>query len=492
MKRRAFLKVIAATGASLLMNLSRPSLAAPPEGEVPAITAPSGPARPNFLFIVTDDQRYDAMSCVQKEQGDKARFPWFQTPNMDRLAREGVRFRNAFVVNSLCSPSRSNFLTGKYNHLNGVTNNHTPMPLDTITSAHDLAKAGYVTAYFGKWHHGMQKERPGFDVIYSFLGQGNYEDQPFNINGTITPTQGWVDDVTTDFAIQFLKNRKPSDKPFDIVFGFKSPHDPRIPPARAANRFSGEEARPVPNLGLKPPFRQHPSTAPHDNGGFTDKKGRGGGMLNYFRCISAADDCIGRLLVALDDLHLADNTIVIFMSDNGYYFGEHTLGDKRSAYEESMRVPLIVRYPHVAPAREVVDEMAIGVDLAPTLLDYAGVAIPKDMQGRSWRPLIEGKPTDWRKSFFYEYFYERQYATPNTTAVRTADAKLIKYPGHPDWTELFDLKSDPYETHNLIADPSRGDLLKRMESEYDHQAKEVGFNIPADADKPIAGSQDHF
>src|SRR5439155_13040986 len=161
------------------------------------------------------------------------------------------------------------------------------------------------------------------------------------------------------------------------------------------DRFAGEKARPVPNLKIRPPFRQQPSTVPQDNGGMTDNKGRGGGMLNHFRCVSCADDCIGQILQTLDDLKLADNTVVIFTSDNGYYFGEHGLGDKRSAYEESMRIPMLIRYPGKIPAGKVIDQMVTNVDVAPTLLDFAGVKIPRDMQGVSWRPLLEGKSTDW-------------------------------------------------------------------------------------------------
>jgi arylsulfatase A-like enzyme len=421
------------------------------------------------------------MSCVQKEQkeqGGAVRFPWFQTPNMDRLAREGVRFRNAFVINSLCAPSRSNFLTSQYSHLNGVANNHTPIPLDSVNHASILRKNGYVTGYFGKFHHDAQKERPGFDKIASFIGQGKYEDCPFNVDGTIAPTKGWVDDVTTDYAIGFIKDHK--DKPFDMVVGFKSPHGPRTPPPRAANRFEGETLRPAPNLNVVPPFKPAAARAP----AAAAQNARNNAQLAYFRTISAADDCLGRILQTLDDLKLADNTIVIFASDNGYYLGEHTLGDKRSAYEESMRIPLIVRFPKTVAADGVIDQMALNIDLAPTLLDYAGVAIPATMQGRSWRPLLEGKPVEWRKAFFYEYFFEKGYVAPTVTAVRTDHAKLIKYPGHDDWTELFDLKNDPYEMKNLYSDTASQPLRQEMEAQYAAESKNVGFLIPDYADKP--------
>src|SRR5436309_2810958 len=204
----------------------------------------AGAPRPNFLFIYTDDQRWDAMSVVQREQGKKGRFPWLKTPNMDRLAAEGIRFRNAFVVNSLCAPSRACFLTGKYSHLNGVANNHTPLPDNAVTHASLLRQAGYTTGYVGKWHmDGQRGQRPGFDYSASFIGQGRYNDCPFEINGQATPTKGWVDDVSANFAIDFLKNNK--EKPFLLCVGFKSSHGPWEPPERLKNLYANEEAKPA-------------------------------------------------------------------------------------------------------------------------------------------------------------------------------------------------------------------------------------------------------
>ncbi len=444
--------------------------------------------RPNFLFIYTDDQRWDGMSVVQKEQGDAARFPWIRTPNMDRLAAEGLRFRNAFVVNSLCAPSRACFLTGQYSHLNGVANNHTAFPLDNVTHATLLRQAGYATGYFGKFHMGQQKERPGFDVFASFVGQGKYFDCPFMVNGKEMPTKGWVDDVTTAYALEFLNQHK--EKPFSMVVGFKSPHGPRSAPDRFKDLYAGENANPPKNFDAQPPF--------HAAEGAKKKKARAGAAVattwpanaerqedirNEYRTLAGVDENIGKLLKALDDAGLAENTVVIFCSDNGYYFGEHGLGDKRSAYDESLRIPMLVRFPKMIAKGRVADEMVLNIDLAPTLLDLAGVAVPATMQGRSWRPLLEGKSGEWRKAFFYEYFMERNFQTPTVLAVRTDDAKLIKYPGHDDWTELFDLRNDPLEMKNLARDEAGKDLLKRMEAEFDRQAKDVQFKIPDYADK---------
>src|SRR5262245_6916459 len=348
-----------------------------------SVSAAAEVRRPNFVFIYTDDQRWDAMSVVQKEHGDKGRFPWLKTPHMDRLAAQGVRFRNAFVVNSLCAPSRASFLTGQYGHKNGIVNNHTPFPVDNVTWATLLRRAGYVTGYIGKWHMDGQKgQRPGFDFTASLIGQGKYFDCPVEVNGKSTETKGWVDDVSTDFAVKFMKENK--DKSFALAVGFKATHGPFDPPPRHANTYEGETNRPVPNLASKAIYRQDGDAKPKKDPQSKKKKAAGKGpALGYFRCISAADDNLGKLLQALDDLGLTQDTIVIFASDNGYYLGEHSLGDKRSAYEESLRIPFLLRYPRLANAGTTVDAMVLNVDLAPTFLDYANVAIPKEMHGRS-------------------------------------------------------------------------------------------------------------
>lgn len=209
-------------------------------------------------------------------------------------------------------------------------------------------------------------------------------------------------------------------------------------------------------------------------------------IRNYFRTLSAIDDNMGRLLKTLDDLKLADNTLVVFTSDNGFYLGDHGLGDKRSAYDESLRIPLLVRYPKlgVAARGKTVDQLTLNIDLASTFLDFAGVAVPPTMQGRSWRPLLEGKPANWRTAFFYEYFFERNFAIPTVLAIRTETAKLITYPGHEEWEELYDLKADPFETKNLRHDPAAKPLLDAMRDEFQRQSRAVDFKVPETADKP--------
>jgi arylsulfatase A-like enzyme len=440
--------------------------------------------RPNLLFVYTDDQRYDAVSVVQTEQGDRGRFPWFRTPSMDRLAAEGVRFRNAFVVCSLCAPSRAVNLTGRYNHFNGIASNFRPFPIDNVTHASLLRAAGYTTAYVGKWHMDSQRERPGFDHHYSFIAHARYWDPLFIVDGKDTPTKGWIDDISTDYAIEFMKSQKGSGKPWLLVVGFKSPHGPTEPPERAKDRFAGEQARVVPNLNTPAPYMG--SAARSRTVDLT--AGTVSVNLDYFRCISAADDCLGRLLDALDELGFAKNTVVIYTSDNGYYLGEHRLGDKRSAYDESLRVPFLVRDPALGAAARgrVVNDMVLNLDLAQTLLDFAEVPAPKEMQGLSWRPLLTGTRTRWRQSWFYEYFAENQKNSrvPDITAARTINAKLIKYPSHDDWTELFDLRNDPYEMTNLFKDPNYGTLRAKMEAEHDRLAGEVGYRVPDYVDRP--------
>lgn len=433
-----------------------------------ALAAP----RPNFLFILTDDQRWDAMGVVQREQGDQARFPWFKTPNLDRLASGGVRFRNAFVVNSLCAPSRATYMTGRYGHSNGIVNNHTPFT-DPQTVASLLDEAGYATGYIGKWHMGSQSgKRPTWGYSASFVGQGRYFNCPIEVDGQTVASTGWVDDVSTDYAVGFL--RKNAAAPFLLFVGFKATHGPFEPPVRHAKTFEGETARPVPNLDVPAIYqgRSEPRKPRNPNTN-----------LGYFRALAGMDDNVGRLLDELDRLGLASNTLVVFASDNGYYLGEHGLGDKRTAYEESLRIPLLVRYPPLGRTNTVIDRMALNIDLCPTFLDFAGVSAPTNLHGRSWRPLLEQK-TDapWRDAFFYCYFNERNFGAPMTTAVRTDTAKLIRYPGHNDWTELFDVKADPYETRNLIADPAHAALRKELESAYDREAVAIAFRVPDFAD----------
>ena len=443
--------------------------------------------RPNFVFLFADDQRYDAMSVVQKEQGDKGRFPWFKTPNMDRLAAEGVRFRNAFVVNALCSPSRACFLSGRYSHANGIWNNRTPLSDKLVTHASVLRSEGYSTGYVGKWHMGPnQAVRPGFEWFASYTGQSAHFNATFLVNGRPEKSDAWTDDRSAAYAIRFLETDRAKDKPFVLVVGFKAPHGPTEPAQRWENAFANETSRPVPNLGLRPGF--------NTDVGKPNPKAIGEKVpvsLNYFRCIAGVDENLGKVLDALDRLKLTENTVVVYSSDNGYYLGEHTLSDKRSGYDESLRIPFLVRYPRSGLKGVTRDDLVLNVDLAPTFLDLAGVAVPNAMHGKSWKPLLakEAPKEPFRTSFFYEYFRENGpkkdpapsvggYNTPTMTGVRTTTHKLLKYRNRPEWTELFDLTADPFETKNLFNDPRHAGVRAQLEKEHDRLAKELDYTVP--------------
>lgn len=453
------------------------------------VTATSPSARPNIIFIYADDWRWDCLGVVQREQGDKARFPWLETPNLDKLAQESVRFRNSFVVNSLCSPGRACVLTSRYNHLNGILGNSQPLPDGTVTFGHRLQEAGYNTGYCGKFHMDSQRERPGFDYVASFIGQGRYNNCPILFGGKLIDTNGWVDHVSTDYAIKFVKQQT-KDKPFFLWLGFKSPHGPRGGenlPEKFRDLYADKESRDVPSLDVPAIFNKNPDAVVGVNPRGDGRQFKG--HRAYMAHITAIDNCIGNLLDALKTSGQADNTVVIIASDNGYYLGEHMLSDKRSAYEESLRTPLLIHVPGRSGKRDAAcDAMALNIDYAPTILDFAGAKPLPNTQGRSLRPLTAGgTPSDWRKSFFYEYFKEPGFGSPTVLALRTENEKLITYPAHDEWTELFDLASDPYELKNLVDDKER---LKKLQARFDSAAAEVKFQmpkLPEEKQKPRAG-----
>jgi len=404
---------------------------------------------------------------------------------LDRLAAEGVRLRNAFVVTALCSPSRASILTGRHAHAVGIVDNFTPLPADAVTFASLLRENGYTTAHVGKWHMGQQAgPRPGFDHSAGFVGQGKYFDCPFEVDGVPTPTTGWVDDVSTDHAISFMRRHRErhaaDGRPFALMLGYKTCHGDFRPPPRHAETFGESRARRVPSLDSRAVYMEGDRwQAQRAAADAVPREGPVPTNLGMFRGLAGIDDAVGRLLDALDELAIADDTIVVFTSDNGFLLGEHGLGNKMAAYEESMRVPLIVRYPRRLPAGRLGDALALNIDIAPTLLGFAGVDPPAEMQGTSLEPVLAGPaPPDWRTAFFYSfvaYTAGDPYPAPTMTAVRTATAKLVRYPWHDRWTEVFDLESDPYETCNLAADLAAGPLRAQLEAEHDRQVAAIGF-----------------
>ncbi len=438
----------------------------------PVSASEAGEARkPNVLLIISDDHRHDALSVVQRELGDKANYPFFETPSLDRLASGGVRFRNAFVTHSLCSPSRATMLTGLPSNQHGITHNAQPFT-STETWPALLGKNGWATGYFGKWHMGTQRERPGFEEVATFLDQGIYENCPFVVDGKDTPTKGWVDDVTTDYAIGFIKAHK--DTPFAMVVGYKTPHDKRTPPPRLAEKWQDHEFPEPESFGDVATWRKDNPPKP-----WTAKNPD---RLAYFQTLAGMDENIGRLLDTLDAEGLADDTLVIYLGDNGYYLGEHGLSDKRTAYEESIRIPLLLRYPRQLSEPQVRDEMVLNLDLAATILDFCGLEASWTQSGQSMVPLLAARPGEvpWRDSFLYQNYEDPAYpkVTFDLFAVRDRTYKYVEVPQHPEWNQLFDLEKDPKEMRNLVADPAHKDLLAKMQAEMSKLKTEAGLKKP--------------
>jgi len=421
-------------------------------------TAPA--ARPNVVVVYTDDQRWDAMGCAGN--------PFLKTPNMDRLAREGARFVNAFCTTSLCSPSRASMLSGLYAHAHRVLNNFTDFPASLTSYPKRLQESGYETGYIGKWHMGEASDepRPGFDYWMSHQGQGNYYDTTFNINGKRELMKGYITTRITEKAVEWI--RKPHEKPYCLIVGHKAPHGPFVPEPKYAKVFDATEIkRPETEKDTgsgKPDWVRQRVTTWHGIDGPIYKacglSGYDEFVRAYYGSLLSVDDSLGEIYEALRAAGTLDNTLIIFTTDNGFLLGEHGAIDKRAMWEESIRVPMIVRYPPLIPKARVVNEMVLHIDLAPSILAACGAKPLENIHGRSWTDLLAATGGPWRKSFLYEYNYEKQFPyTPNVRGVRTDEWKYIRYPhgdgGADRWkAELYHLKEDPLETKNLIDDPS--------------------------------------
>jgi arylsulfatase A-like enzyme len=434
-------------------------------------------ARPNVIVILTDDQRHDAMSC--------AGHPFLKTPNMDRLANEGTRFVNAFVTTSLCSPSRASLLSGVYAHTHKVLNNFTDFPNELPNYPRRLHEAGYVTAYIGKWHMGEQNDgvRPGFDHWMSHKGQGNYFDNEFNIDGKHQVIKGYYTTVVTDHAVDWLKRKR--QKPFLMILGHKAPHGGPIQPEPKYEKTFGDTAITKPkNLEVdasKPAWLKESVPTWHGVGGpLYGLKEYPRFVRSYLGTILSVDDSVGRIYDTLKEIKQLDNTLIVFTSDNGFALGEHGRVDKRTMYEESIRVPLLVRYPKLAKPRAPIQEMVLSLDLAPSILDICGAKPLEKIHGASWKKLLAGDATGWRTAFHYQYNYEAQFPfTPNVRGIRTDDWKYIHYPhgdGQPDRhkAELYHLKDDPLEMKNLIGDAKYAAKVKELQEQLLRLQKESG------------------
>ena len=360
--------------------------------------------RPNILFILTDDHRYDFMSCAGKPD-------FLKTPNIDRIANEGVIFKNAFATTALCSPSRASILTGCYAHKHGVYGNINVDPDPALPTFPELLQAaGYETAFIGKWHMAYSADpRPGFDHWVSFSDQGTYVDCELNVNGKKQVAREYITDELTNRALRYLRRQR--TKPFMLYLSHKAVHGPWTPADRHVQEFVYDK---VPlydsvhdDVVSKPAWVQAIIKA--------HRKGRSvfptpeDKLKDYLRTLLAVDEGVGRILKELKRQQILNNTVIIYASDNGYLFGEHALADKRSAYEPSMRIPLLMRYPIAVAAGTVVESLVLNIDLAPTILELASVQIPSEMQGKSWLPCLQG--TDIRKHFIYEYFQESHFPT---------------------------------------------------------------------------------
>jgi N-acetylglucosamine-6-sulfatase len=423
-----------------------------------SVEARTSPPRPSFVVILIDDLRADALGCTGH--------PFAQTPRIDALAREGMRFTSAFVTTPICLPSRASFLTGQYAHRHGVTfggdSNQIGQTLGAL--AMQMQSAGYTTAFVGKWHVGGDAgPRPGFDRWVSFRGQGEYVDPQLNIEGKGVQATGYVTDLLTDHAVEFL--RQPHERPFLLWISHKGVHAPFVPAERHREQYRDvaiPRAASVDDDLTSKPALTRPGVVLQP--GDSDLDTSDDLVRNQLRCLASVDESVGRILAALDSAGHREDTLVVFTSDNGYFWGEHGLGGKHGPYEEAVRVPFLARYPQRIQPGTVRDALVLNVDLAPTLLELAGLAVPDSIDGRSIVPLFADS-FRWRDAVLLEYQLNRGQTPrfPTWQAVRTRGWKYIRYPDNPAWDELYELSTDPLEMHNRIADPDSGTVLGELQ-----------------------------
>lgn len=469
---------------------------------------------PNIVFIMSDDHGYQAISAYGSSL--------VETPNIDRIASEGALFTEARVTNSICSPSRAVILTGKYSHVNGMMDNGTYFNGDQQTLPKILGKHGYKTAVIGKWH--LFTDPTGFDYWNILPDQGHYYNPEFIKMGKDTVYRGYVTDVITDLSLDWIEKNK--DQPFCLMLQHKAPHRNWMPPLKYLDSFDDRkfelpetfydnyEGRQALQRALTTVQKGHldvryDSKIPCDTCAVTEVNSWAPGewqreierltaeekaawdegyqdeyeafaklksrkefiewqfqryMEDYLACVKSVDDNIGRVLEYLEEAGLADNTIVVYMSDQGFYLGEHGLYDKRFMYEESFRTPMMIRYPERIPAQQRIDVPTLNLDVAPTLLDYAGIAAPDDMQGVSMETLLkEGKDPAWRDDVYYHY-YEKSFGATAHYGIKTDRYKLIHFYDPVESWELYDLEQDPHEMNNLYADPEYDETVQDLKA----------------------------
>lgn len=474
--------------------------------------AQTGRQKPmNIIFILADDHRYDFMGFMNA-------VPGLQTPGMDRMAQEGAHLKNAFVTTSLCSPSRASILTGQYAHTHTVVDNSAPLPASLVFFPQYLQKKGYKTAFMGKWHMGNTGDspQPGFDEWVSFEGQGVYYGNTLNVNGRHEKLNdtNYITDELTSRSINWLNRVK--ENPFCLYLSHKGVHAEFMPAKRHEGKYRNLPIVCPPSMYLTATDSSKQFgkiTAPKTTVNYRDiprwvREQRHSwhgvdymydGQIPfdefyhlYLETLQSVDESIERVMNWVMENGLADHTMIVYMGDNGFQFGEHGLIDKRNAYEASMRVPLLVWAPAIVKAGTVIPQMILNIDLAPTFLEAAGIPKPAQMQGQSFLPLLKGKSIPWRDKVFYEYYWEQAFPqTPTTFAVRTDKYKYIFYNGIWDINELFDIEEDPYEMNNLIRDRNMDKAgLSLRDDLFNWLEKTDGLQIPLK--KQIERKNDHL
>jgi N-acetylglucosamine-6-sulfatase len=459
-----------------------------------ALSSVDGAKPRNVVFILSDDHRYDAMSFMGH--------PIVRTPSIDRIAARGVHLKNAFVTTALCSPSRATILTGLYAHQHKVVDNNRPVPEGTVFFPQYLQRAGYQTALVGKWHMGGDdaKPQPGFDYWVSFKGQGSYLPSPdgLNVNGKAVAQKGYISDELTDYALEFLRARDRS-RPFFLYLSHKGVHNDYIPATRSSDFIPAERHRgrlenalftppksqsyPPEQEALRPRWVRDQRNSWHGvDFPYHGKLDVGYFFKRYAETLMGVDDSVGRVLDYLESEKLLDGTLVIYMGDNGFAFGEHGLIDKRTAYEESMRVPMVMQCPELFRGGGAVEAVVANLDVAPT----------PHMVGASLLPLAKGEQVPWRTELLYEYYWERNFPqTPTVFALRADRYKFIRYHGLWEIDELFDLQADPLEMTNLAYAPEHAQRVKQMSDRmFALLAETDGSAIPLYSDRgPVFGQR---
>jgi N-acetylglucosamine-6-sulfatase len=448
------------------------------------------PPRPNIVFILMDDLRFDELGCTGH--------PFAKTPNIDRLAKEGAIFKNAFATTPLCSPSRACFMTGQYVHTNGIHDNvdRSPQSHAMITWPRLLHDAGYETAFIGKWHMGVDASpRPGFDHWVGVPGQGKYIDPDMNVDDKPIQAKGYVTDIFNDYAVQFLaRSASEAKKPFCLIVAHKCVHpdleqradgsisDPNaanfVPADRHKQMYAADTPTRRPNA-FQPP-RDKPALSRKIDGvpplspeTATDDET----IRNRLRLLMSAEEGVGQILDALKASNQLDNTMIVFTSDHGYFYGEHCLSvERRLAYEEAIRIPLLIRLPPLIKPGTVFDQFVLSIDLAPTLLELGAARPAEKIHGRSFLPLLRGEKYEPRMSFLIEHFSDNVFPRMKNMgyqALRTNRWKYIHYRELPDSDELYDLHADPYELLNRIKDPAVSQTILEMQTELRRQFEQT-------------------